>query len=178
MAKEWMREIGRMLRRNPDLQIADPRIEEEMRRADFSSQKGTQRVPALSPLADAALQESEHQLQARLFALCAEHPECPALAYLYAIPNGGHRHPIIGAMLKAEGVKAGILDLFLPVARGGYFGMYIEMKRPGGIISEAQRAWIEIFIRQGYLVEVHYAAESALDSLLAYLRLSPTLPAP
>lgn len=54
----------------------------------------------------------------------------PELGALFAIPNGGHRHPLIGAQMKAEGVRAGMPDLCLPVGRGGYSALYIEMKRP------------------------------------------------
>mgnify|MGYP004433785991 CR=1 FL=1 len=32
------------------------------------------------------------------------------------------------ANLKRQGVKAGVPDLHLPVARGGYNGLYIELK--------------------------------------------------
>ena len=67
-----------------------------------------------------AMLASEHQEQAALFrwAWFAQ-VKHPALALLYAIPNGGHRHKAVAARMKAEGVKAGVPDLCLPVARGG-----------------------------------------------------------
>jgi hypothetical protein len=52
----------------------------------------------------------------------------PNLLKIYAVPNGGHRHPIVAKKLKAEGVKKGIPDLCLPIARKGYHALYIEMK--------------------------------------------------
>lgn len=62
----------------------------------------------------------------------------PELRLLYHVPNGGSRNRIEAARLQAQGVKAGVPDLCLPVARGKYHGLYIELKRTrGGRISEA-----------------------------------------
>ncbi len=57
-----------------------------------------------------------------------------SLRWLHAIPNGGYRDPATAARLKAEGVKAGVPDLFLPVAHWlspsyCFHGLYIEMKK-------------------------------------------------
>lgn len=41
----------------------------------------------------------------------------PELALLYHIPNGGSRRKSEAGRFKAEGVKAGVPDLFLPAAR-------------------------------------------------------------
>jgi hypothetical protein len=66
----------------------------------------------------------------------------PRLALrLFAIPNGGRRDAVTGARLKAEGVVAGVADLFLAVPRGGCGGLFVEMKAAGGRLSAAQRAW-------------------------------------
>jgi len=58
----------------------------------------------------------------------------PQLRWLHAIPNGGARDPVTAARLKAEGVKAGVPDLFLPIAKWlspsyAFHGLYIEMKK-------------------------------------------------
>ena len=81
---------------------------------------------------------TEAQEQAALFRWA----ECmawkwPELRCMHHIPNGGSRNPIEARHLKEQGVKAGIPDVFLPCARGGFHGLYIEMKRrTGGRISE------------------------------------------
>ena len=51
---------------------------------------------------------------------------------MYHIPNGGRRDKITGARLKAEGVVAGVPDVFLASPRQGFHGLYIEMKRQRG----------------------------------------------
>ena len=63
----------------------------------------------------------------------------PELALLHAIPNGGKRNPREAANLKAQGVKAGVPDICLPVPRGGCASLYIELKRrQGGRPTQAQ----------------------------------------
>jgi len=57
---------------------------------------------------------------------------------IFAIPNGGGRSMAQGASLKAEGVTAGVPDLFVPA-----WSLWVEMKRTtGGTVSPAQRDWI------------------------------------
>lgn len=94
----------------------------------------------------------------------------PELERLYHCPNGGSRNPVEAARLKAQGVKAGVPDLFLPVPRGGYHGLYIEMKRQkGGRVSDDQKDWIAFLTAQGYRTAVCKGAEEAIDELKSYL---------
>lgn len=71
--------------------------------------------------------------------------------YLLAIPNGGRRSPREGARLKAEGVKPGVSDLLLPLRRGGFAGLWLELKAPGEKPSKVQREWLEKMHAAGYL---------------------------
>ena len=73
---------------------------------------------------------------------------------------------------KAMGVKAGVPDLCLPVARDRYHGLYIEMKTESGRISEAQKWWGEKLLEQGYMFEVCHGWKSAVGVLEWYLSLS------
>lgn len=102
----------------------------------------------------------------------------PPLALLFAIPNGGFRHITTARNMKAEGAKPGVPDLFLPVARGGFHGLFIEMKRPGvkpkrasskGGLSDVQIAWKADLEGQGYRVAVCYGFEEAKHMIEAYL---------
>lgn len=94
----------------------------------------------------------------------------PELGLLHAIPNGGPRNKVAAVRLKAEGVKPGVPDLFLPVPRKGYHGMYIELKRrQGSRVSPEQREWKEKLQTQGYRVDVCKGFEAARDAILDYL---------
>lgn len=99
----------------------------------------------------------------------------PELELMHHIPNGGYRSPVEGMRLKAQGVKAGIPDIFLPVARGGWHGLYIEMKRQhGGRVSPEQKDVIEKLRAQGYRVEVCKGFQQAADVIEAYLQTERT----
>ena len=97
----------------------------------------------------------------------------PAAAKLiYHVPNGGHRHKLVAIKLKEQGVKAGVPDLVLPMARGGHFGLYIEFKaKPpfDAAVSPSQDAYIQALLDQGYLAIVCRGAIDALEAIRAYL---------
>ena len=94
----------------------------------------------------------------------------PELHLMHAIPNGGKRDIRTAAKLKAEGVKPGVPDIFLPVPRGGKHGLYIELKRrKGGTVSAAQEAWIRALTEQGYVCAVCHGATAARDEIEAYM---------
>ena len=94
----------------------------------------------------------------------------PELGLLYHIPNEGKRSNIMGARMRAEGMRSGVPDVCLPVARGGFSGLYIELKRQrGGRVSENQQAWIDALRRAGNRAEVCKGWEAAKDVILDYL---------
>lgn len=108
----------------------------------------------------------------------------PALAWFHAIPNGGSRgddektRAIRGGALKAEGVRSGVADTFLPVRRGEFSGLYIEMKKPSekpkregskGGVSDEQRSFGEFVKSQGFGFIVCYSWIEAVENLTTYL---------
>ena len=104
---------------------------------------------------------------------------CPDYAHLLIhIPNGGSRkNTFEGWRLKKQGVKPGVSDLFLPVAKGGYFGLWIEFKAEPPFdanVSESQLQWIASMQNQGYQADVCRGVKEALDRLLKYTELPST----
>lgn len=97
---------------------------------------------------------SEHLEQVRLVSWFRKtYPS----AKIFAIPNGGGRSMAQGASLKAEGVTAGVPDLYVPA-----FGLWIEMKRStGGVVSPVQRDWIAYLEGIGHQVIVGRGFEDA-----------------
>lgn len=93
---------------------------------------------------------------------------------MYHIPNGGRRDAVTGARLKAEGVVAGVPDIFLAVPWRGFAGLYIELKRQkGGKVSEAQEDVIAMLRRAGYRVEVCKGWTAAREAIERYLDVTP-----
>lgn len=94
----------------------------------------------------------------------------PELDMLYHITNEGKRSVVTGARLKSEGLKPGVPDLCLAVARGGAHGLYIEMKRTkGGRVSPQQAAWLEKLAHEGYATAICRGWEQARDVIERYL---------
>lgn len=111
--------------------------------------------------------EDGHQLALFCFAASSGIPE---LRWLFHIPNGGYRDKREAGKLKAMGVKSGVPDIFLPVGRNGFKGLWIELKKPvKGIVSKEQHEWLNYLSTQGYATRVCFGWIEAKDVLLAYL---------
>lgn len=94
----------------------------------------------------------------------------PELKMLYHIPNEGKRSRVTGARLVAEGLKRGVPDICLPVARGGCHGLYIELKRErSGRPTAEQTEWMDALMRQGYAVSLCHGWERAAKVIEEYL---------
>lgn len=104
----------------------------------------------------------------------------PELAALISIPNGAH---LAGtekqrwaqmARLKATGLKPGVSDVLLPIRRGPYGSLWVEMKAPGklGNLSDDQREWGALMERVGNKAVTCDSMEMARDAILEYLKLT------
>lgn len=117
---------------------------------------------------------TEREEQTALFAwarvLQRKHPE---LRWLYASMNGLAASSKGEAQrAKAAGMKAGVPDISLPVPSGGYFGLYIELKRKNGErfdLSTNQLDWLQGLKNNGYRAEVAFGWEHAKNIILDYL---------
>lgn len=113
---------------------------------------------------------SEHAQQTALFCWAASNVvRIPELRLMFAIPNGGMRDKITASSLKAEGVKAGVWDIFLPVSRHNYHGLFIEMKvRPNKLTPDQENFQYNIG-QQGFATFVAYNWEEAAYAVETYL---------
>ena len=82
---------------------------------------------------------------------------------IFAIPNGGKRNKKEAYFLKRSGLKPGVPDLCVPVAKKGYFGLYIEMKHGSNKPTDNQEKWILLLNNNGYLAKVCNGAKEAMD---------------
>lgn len=119
------------------------------------------------------MRDEEHKIQAGIIKAVEPIPEC---RWLHAIPNGGKRSAVTGARLKAEGVKPGIPDLFLPftIPMPGsydewYYGLYIEVKTPEGRQSKEQKEFEKFAIEQGYKYVIVRSVQQGVDEILGYI---------
>lgn len=96
--------------------------------------------------------------------------------YLFAIPNGARVGgpvskkgvPISASILIGEGMTEGVSDLFFSYPRGGYSGLYIEMKTPIGTASPAQKDFLKRMTEVGYATAICKSADEAFETLRAY----------
>lgn len=120
---------------------------------------------------------SEHQEQATVVQWCrvmasGARPTWPELALLFSIPNAGKRSWRTANMMRTEGLRSGVPDLCLPVPRGKYHGLFIELKRSDGRprdVTAAQLDWLFALQNQGYRVQVCYGSGQAIELLTEYL---------
>lgn len=94
--------------------------------------------------------------------------------FVFAIPNGGLRNKMVAIKMKAEGVRAGVPDLFLPLPKGKYHGLFIEMKRlKGGGLTDPQKEKIPLLESCGFKVAVCRGWEAAREAVLEYDKDTP-----
>jgi len=94
------------------------------------------------------------------------------LDLMHSIPNGGFRNAREGARLKRQGAKAGVWDIFLPMAMKGYHGLYIEMKHGKNKLTEKQNIFGSGVKKNGYLTAVCYSWEDAKRVITDYAELN------
>lgn len=116
----------------------------------------------------ANMKRGETTEQIRLFDWARLHEKfIPELKLLHHIPNEGIRTN--GPVLKAAGLKAGVPDVCLPVARRDFNGLYIEMKYGKNKPTKEQEEVMAQLIEQGYKVCVCYSFEDAREVIRHYL---------
>jgi len=126
-------------------------------------------------MAKQKITESEHFLQCEVVEFCRLNKEFPDLKKIYAVPNAARRSLRQGAKMKAEGMRSGVPDLVLPIGKGGFFGLYIEMKTKGGSLSDNQKIVLGELKYDNYKIAVCYSSEEAIDLLSKYIQMEGTV---
>ena len=104
-----------------------------------------------------------------------EYPETRGI--YYAVPNENSRvdsNAITGAIRKSYGIVAGVADTYLAMARGGYFGLYIEFKSEIGKQRKEQVEFQQRVEQQGYKYVVVRSVEEWRKEWDEYLAMMPT----
>ncbi|RDU70392.1 VRR-NUC domain-containing protein [Helicobacter aurati] len=125
-------------------------------------------------------QNREHKLQVSIFSWAEYNlKKYPELKLLNSSLNGIFiKNKLASYNAKLSGMKKGYPDIFLPVARCGYHGLFIELKVnqdkdlniSKGRLTKEQEQWLKDLNNQGYLAVVSYGYESTIKLIENYLR--------
>ena len=127
------------------------------------------------------MKQLESQQQTALFKLIHLRAKtCAKWNAIYSIPNGGKRDAAVGAKMKAEGQKAGVWDICVPIPAGCYLGMFIEMKAGKNKLSTSQISFRDNLVSACYdpfaenpkswKFEVCYSAKEAYETIENYFK--------
>lgn len=111
--------------------------------------------------------------QAKVIAWAKRHEHIyPYLWLLHCSLNGVKMTKAQAVRAIAQGMKKGVADLFLPVKKGVFSGLYIEMKSEKGRTSIEQSKFLKAVSDNGYSAFVCYSAIQAIDKIKDYYSLS------
>lgn len=112
------------------------------------------------------MKNQEHQIQVAI---------CNYLDWLqipyFAIPNGGMRNIGVARKLKAEGVKAGVADLFIMQGNQLHNGLFIEVKTMTGKQQETQKDFEKLAFKNKYCYEIVRSLDELIEKLNLYLKI-------
>lgn len=122
--------------------------------------------------------DHEHQEQAALFkwarnpAVLTKYPE---LSLMSCSLNGVKLSAAQAGKAKAAGMLKGEHDIRLPVARGGFIGLSIEMKLGKNKPTDEQIKYGKRLAAEGWLVRYCWSWTDAKAEIEAYLAMKKTL---
>ena len=92
----------------------------------------------------------------------------PYLWMLHSSLNGVKMTKAQAGRAIAQGMLSGVPDLFLPVPKNGYHGLFIEMKYGSNKVTENQEKFLRNAANVGYAVSVCYSANEAIKRIEDY----------
>ena len=111
---------------------------------------------------------SERQIQIECVSwFRMRYPE--ASRVFFSVPNGGARNAWTAKNLRDEGALSGVADLILLVPKKGYASLCIEMKKPGGRVSDTQKTFCEAAKAFKNKYVVCYSVEEFKTTVREYL---------
>ena len=111
---------------------------------------------------------SERQIQIQCVSwFRMKYPE--ASGVFFSVPNGSFRNAWTAKNLKDEGALSGVADLLLLVPKKGYAYLCVEMKKPGGRVSDSQKVFKTAVERFKGKYVVCYSLEEFQSVIADYL---------
>ena len=115
--------------------------------------------------------ESAHQAQVvewSRWALKANPERYPHLDMLHCSLNGVKLSGTQAKIAKGQGMLSGVPDLFLPVPKNGFHGLFIEIKSEKGRVTESQHWFLTNAESVGYKTVVCYSSKEAISAIQQY----------
>jgi len=115
--------------------------------------------------------KSEYQEQVDVFKWAESRAEqFPELRFLEGSLNGVRLQ--LGQVVKAK--RAGCIkkdrpDIHLPIMRGGYASLFIELKKKGGEVRDGQKEYLLGLQNYGNYCAICYGADAAISTIIKYL---------
>lgn len=120
--------------------------------------------------------QPEQDEQIALFEyLTRKEKKYPLLRWIHASMSGiPITHVKTASLSKRAGRRRGVFDVFVPIAKDGYHGLWIEMKIKPNKLSTEQVEFKAFVDKGGFLTAVCYTWIEAAKTIFQYL----TLPLP
>ena len=91
---------------------------------------------------------------------------------LFTISPSGMKLPIgVAVKLKRMGYVAGTPDIMILEPRGGFHGLFVELKAPAGRMTPEQKCFLEELNKRGYLATVCFGFDEAMSTITSYMKL-------
>lgn len=98
----------------------------------------------------------------------AKPTQYPNLDLLHCSLNGVKLSGTQAKIAKGQGMLSGVPDLFLPVPKNGFHGLFVEMKSEKGRVTENQEWFLSKTEGLGYKTAVCYSASEAIKTIQDY----------
>ena len=89
---------------------------------------------------------------------------------IFATPNAGKRSWALANYMKAEGLREGVPDLFMPCPNKHFHGLFIEMKYGKNKVTEAQSEWVDYLNSRGFMAIACWSFKEAQEVIIKYLK--------
>jgi hypothetical protein len=97
--------------------------------------------------------------------------------YAFAVPNGmrvagdARKRAIYVAAMKRQGLTPGVSDIFILLARGGYHGLFLELKFGRNKLTDEQASFQRRACWAGYQTGHAHTLDQAKEIVCRYLNL-------
>lgn len=118
-------------------------------------------MPRIKVLKSGAI--SEESIHKTVMEWVRAHPMIKKLVLHF--PNEGRRTLRFGKLLQDMGMRAGVADLLIAMGRHGFNGAWIELKSARGIVSAAQKEFLDDMSQQGYFTAVCWSIDEAISTI-------------